>query len=233
MVRFGMQLGLALVMASGLVFSASADVPTTLELNLGTSVTHTFQVSSSIAEKVKLSIDRADLDALAGGNKVLVTVTPAEVVLKPSQPVNVQFKVEVPTNSPSFSNVKLGVFSQGRGARLLLGETSLSVKPVIEVRLNGGSPETWSLPKNSSFVSHKDGLTVRFVSLDKTQSHTIHSSGAIPHQDSSLPPANDQGPTGVYEVVIKSGAGQLKAGVYCHDHEGFGNLRTMLFNVAE
>ncbi|HEX4925850.1 MAG TPA: hypothetical protein VFV50_17285 [Bdellovibrionales bacterium] len=220
---------LAAILLAGL--QASADVPASLELNLGTSQTYTFELTSSAEETMKLSIDRKELDAVAGGKKVLVTVTPAEVVTKPGQPATVEFKVEVPTDAPSFAGAKIELNGKGSAGRVNIGSTAVSVKPVVEIKLSGGTPEAWTMGKTANFVAHKDGLKVRFINLDKTKTHTIHSSGAIPHQDGSLPPANEQGPTGMYETVIKPATTPSKAGVYCHEHEGFSALRTLNFNV--
>lgn len=220
---------LVAILLAGL--QASADVPAALELNLGTSQTYTFEMTSSAEETTKLSIERKELDAIAGGKKVFVTVTPAEVVTKPGQPATVQFKIDVPTDAPSFAAAKISLDAKGPGGRVSIGSTTLSVKPVVEIKIDGNSPETWTLGKTSNFLAHKDGLKVRFINLDKARTHTIHSSGAIPHQNGSLPPANEQGATGVYETVIKPASTQSKAGVYCHEHEGFSALRTLNFNV--
>ncbi|MEQ1875331.1 MAG: hypothetical protein ABL958_01705 [Bdellovibrionia bacterium] len=226
------RIGLSFVVAGLLTaVAAKADVPADLELNLGTSVSYNIQVSSTTADTVKLTIDRADLDKVKGGEKVLVTLTPSEVVLKPNTPVNIEFKVTVPTDSPSFEAVKIGVNSKSNGGRVNVGETMVAVKAIYEVALKGNSPEEWSLPKTASFSTHKNGLLVRFLNYDKTKKHQIHSGGAIPHSDNPLEAANEQGPVGSYEYTVKSAATPSKAGVYCHDHEGFGQTRTLNFNV--
>ncbi len=224
-----------MVLAAGLLFNpqASANVPGDVELKLGTTASFNFQISQSQAGEVKFAVDRTDLDQIAGAKKIQIMVIPEVVILKANQPVDIVFKINVPTDSPSFAPVKVGVNMATIQGIANIGETMFGVKPIYEMYLKGGSPEVWSGSKTASFVSHKDGVTVRFLNMDKTKSHTIHSGGAIPHQDGSLSPANEQGPVGSYDTVVKASTVSSKAGVYCHEHEGFGDNRTLVFNVQQ
>lgn len=231
MVRFGS----LLIALLSLVSTAQADVPAQVELNLGTSKTYSFEVTSQKADTIKFTVDRSQLDKVKGGEKVVIEVNPAEAALKAGETVNVEFTVTVPTGSPSFEPVKVALDSKCSAGKVHVGETMLSVKAVYEVFIKEGETENWSVPKNASlnFARHSKGVLVRFLNLDKTKSHQVHSGGAIPHSDAPLAPANNDGPVGSYEYTVVPSANVLKAGVYCHDHEGFGSQRMLNFNVPE
>jgi hypothetical protein len=225
------RLGFFLFALTGLVSISHADVPADLELNLGASKAYTFDVSSTTEDTVKLTVDRTELDKVKGAEKVQITLTPSEIQLKPNVPVTVEFKVSVATDSPSFAPVKIAVNSKSRAGKVNVGDTMFAVKAVYEVLLKGGSPEEWTSPKTVNIASHKNGVLVRFLNMDKTKSHQVHAQGALPHSDKPLAPANEQGPVGAFEYTVKSATTPSKADVYCHDHEGFGQRRTLSFNV--
>jgi hypothetical protein len=174
------------------------------------------------------------------------------VTLVPGSAVTVNVLVTISTMAPSFANktLHLDATSSSNSSITASAIVPLQVNAIYDVTLHGpataGVPsvENWSVAPGQtvSFVSHSEGLVVRFNNYSTTK-HLIHSSGGpITHEDTSNAypgtsiigmPGSTNGTTvgGVYSVTIPGGTTEMTSQVYCHYDEPASQSRNFQFNV--
>lgn len=217
-------------------WSASAEFPAELNLNLGTSAAFKVELSSPVQQIFNFNVDRKSIDG-AGGKKVQVSVSPAQIALNAGEIATVEITVRVPADSASLVAAKLSVTAKGNKDKIFLGETVLTVNPVYDITLeskpgdNGELEDVFSAPALTVFAPHRDGVTIRFKNLD-SRVHRIHSDKvAFIHQPDSLQPHAHHGAQGgVFEVTVKAEKGKtLKNIFYCHLHDTLKKAKTLVF----
>jgi hypothetical protein len=226
----------ALVVISAAQASSMAlNVPSNASLPLDRSldVNASVHIPAGSIGSIGLSVDTSSLHATS--TDVAVTVEPSTIQIPASAgDWDAPFKVHFHTlpGSHSFKSLPVKVIAQVSGNNPTLSQTLLlTVAAVYEIDLYGGKiPEGWSSPMTLSMPKHDGGVTINFVNLDTTNTHTIHGEEAIPHQEGDpLAEATANGPGGVYTINVPSGDPVM--GYYrCHDHETEDMLRSISFN---
>jgi hypothetical protein len=182
---------------------------------------------------------------------------PGEVTLTSGGTATSTLTITVPTMSPSFTSSSIQVVATDVVNKAITSTVTvpLTVNAVFNVYLNPPStnskvPENWSMAVGSTanFISHAGGLVVNFNNMDSVV-HLIHSTdgftnGPIEHESITvdypgsnvigMPASTDPGKTagGIYSQTVAAATSQSTAQVYCHDHEGISDARTLNFNVA-
>jgi hypothetical protein len=190
------------------------------------------QIPAGFTGDVKFATDSAALPQ--GTKEVSVLVTPAILHMTTANTamteIPVQISIRSQAESHSFKALAIKIAAKAQGATSMQSIT-LTVDAVYEIDLTGGNaPEGWSSPMALVMPKHDGGLTINFVNMDTSSTHTIHGEDAIPHQETDpLAVATATQPGGVYVVNIPSG--DPVSGEYrCHDHEDETMLRTISFN---
>jgi hypothetical protein len=190
------------------------------------------QIPAGFTGDVSLATDSSLLPQ--GAKEVSLMVTPTTVhVAKASSAMTeipVQIVIRSQAESHSFKALAVSVAAKAQST-ISIQSMALTVDAIYEIDLTGGTaPEGWSSPMTLEMPKHDGGLTINFVNMDTSSTHTIHGEDAIPHQEGDpLAMATAGQPGGVYVVTIPSG--DPVSGEYrCHDHEDETMLRTISFN---
>jgi hypothetical protein len=226
-------LALSLILSAGMNVQADNLSPISLKLGTVTEIDLGFDVLA--ANVSGIAIDREQIKKSVKGSDGIGM----EVVKSDSG--NYKLKVTVPTTAPSFASTQFelkAVDVKGDKKTLTIG--TLAVEPVYEVIVHEDTTakrDVWTSEKVTSFVTHKGGMKIRFISDDATVTHRIHSNGgAFEHQPDSLEPMKSNGDKDVYEVVVAEvlPKNQRKNTHYCHEHEGSANTqRNFVFNTDQ
>jgi hypothetical protein len=234
MLRLVTCLAVAALFAAHLAFAAdpvSVQVPAdeqVLHLGAKHSIPVTVTASQDFEGTVELAADLSDLAQPDPQGHVKATVDPSMVQLTPGSRATVTLEVTTSSLAPTIPPRMLGVKAKAvsaTGTTTLSRAFGVSVDAIFEIRLYGGpAPESWDSPLSVSFAPHAEGVLVRFINMDSSVSHTIHSSGPIPHGSAAIRPG------GTYEYRV-TGSQRMRDQYYCHDHENGGPAtRTLLFN---
>lgn len=225
----------------------------TTQLGLQEQVPLQISGNSTYSGTVNLSILESELSAIDTAGAIKFSFNPAAVTISPGVTATSTLTVTIGTMAPSFAASLFHIQANDSAAPTISGAVSvpLQVQAIFDVYMFGpvtkgvASPETFSLAPGSitKFISHSEGLTVRFHNMD-SEVHLVHSSGGpIPHESVDvpytgtttigLPPSPDGGKTagGIYTNVVKAGTVAQTSQVYCHLHEGGKEIRTLQFNV--
>ena len=228
--------------------------PTLQTANLGTSlrVPVVLTGDNAFTGAVNLSLRASDIQAIDPGNAIAFSLDHTSVNLTPGVAVTVNVLVNISTMAPSFANQSLHIDAYESANTSVKASTvvPLQIKAIYDVSLHGAatasmpSVENWSVSPGQtvSFVSHAEGLTLRFNNY-ATDVHLIHSSGGpithesltIPYPATSIiglpPSANGTVDGGIYSVMIPPGTSEMTSQVYCHFHEPASQARNFQFNV--
>ncbi|MGZ3722756.1 MAG: hypothetical protein ACXVA9_07500 [Bdellovibrionales bacterium] len=230
--------------ANGLPIIKVSDIPMQTA-NLGTKIVVpvNFTVPSSYSGTLKLEVLAPELKVLDPGAGIKFSFQPATLAITGGGQAAATLTIDVTTLAPSFDLSMFHVHASDMSNSAIVADASvpLSVKAIYEVQLFGrlnaasASPEKWSVAIGSvtSFISHPEGLSFKFVNMDKLSVHRVHSSGGpIAHEGNDMAASVDGTlPGGNYAIMIAPSATKGASAVYCHDHEGGGQIRTFQFNV--
>ncbi len=192
---------------------------------------------STINEIVKLTIEKDELDQIDVAQSIKLYISNPSFKLNPNSKVFFQLTLDVSTMAPTVMGSHFHVLARSVATNQVLANLQIpfAVHSVYEIMLYGGSPtELWNSPSTVAFTSHPEGVTVRFINMDPTDAHIIHSTGPIPHGDTTMPmaPSVNGKPGGIYQytVTTQSPVGDT---YYCHLHEGGNEARTLTFNTPQ
>jgi hypothetical protein len=225
--------------------------------NLGTSVVVPLIISSDSVFNgtVKLSVRESDFATLDPGQGITFALASPTVTLAPNGMGTVNLTVHVSTMSPSFVSQSIHIDGVSADGSVTSSTTlPITVNAVFDIFMDGpvtagkAAPENWSLAVGSDtkFISHTGGLLLRFNNMDG-EVHLVHSSNGqnglpVPHESLTvpytgtktigLPASTDPLKTagGIYMVTVAASTATSLAQVYCHQHEGGGESRTLQFN---
>jgi hypothetical protein len=234
--QIGVYFSLSALLISGSAFADAIafHAPGRAEIQLDQTATlrGVAQIPAGFTGDVTLATDSTALPQ--GANEVSVMITPAVLHVTTANSAMTEIPVQISIRSQAESHsfkalaVKVAAKTQGTTSTQSI---ALTVDAIYEIDLTGGNaPEGWSSPMTLVMPKHDGGLTINFVNLDTSSTHTIHGEDAIPHQEGdplAMATAGQAG--GVYVVNIPSG--DPVSGEYrCHDHEDETMLRTISFN---
>jgi mono/diheme cytochrome c family protein len=216
------------------LFSWNASKVSGLQLNLGQNKSTTVELlAGNYSGPVKIHAETDEISDIDPAGFVRIEVNPSQVTLVPGGKHTVTVNVSTDTMAPDFDlHLHLVAAEDNSAPKESHLEIPLQVQPVYEVLIQGGAaPENWGLSGPVNFRKHTAGVTVRFINMDTESAHRVHSSGAIPHQDTTMAAAVGTTPGGTYEKTVMPGS-PTTATLYCHSHEGSAQAHTLNFNVG-
>ena len=215
-----------------------------IEQALGTSSQHKYSVTSAAGfegkVKISLYIESTDFKALDSLSATKITVDPQVLEMGAGETQEVTVTVDVGTQSPSMNMGDKGasftLVAAGDNDESKEAVTNFSIMPEMRVEVRGvdGASMVWTPDlKDISFRSHADGLTLKFVNMEKNATNIIHGNGDIPHQPTNQPlaPAVGDEDGGTYNVTIADD--DDSGSFYSHSYEGGGQRRNVTFNSEE
>ena len=228
--------------------------PSLQSANLGTTLRIPIVITgdNEFSGTVNLSLRASDILAIDPTDAITFALDHSSVNLSPGTAVPVNILMTISTMAPSFASqtLHLDATSSSNSSFSASAIVPLKVNAIYDVTLHGpavaGMPsvENWSVAPGQtvSFVSHSEGLVVRFNNYSMT-THLIHSSGGpIAHESLSIPymgtttiglPGSTNGTTvgGIYSVTVPGGTTEMTSQVYCHFDEPASQSRNFQFNV--
>jgi len=229
--------------------------PSSQSVNLGTTtkVPLIFSSDTLYNAPVSLIVRASDLQALSQldpGASISISFDRPGFVLAPSSTATSNVIITISTMAPSLTGQSIHIDAVNPFTTHVVATATLQVQinAIYDVNIypaTTAEPENWSLAAGASvgFISHPEGLKVRFNNYD-SQTHLIHSDGGpIPHESLSTPyagtsvigiPSSPDGGTtagGIYENVVTAGTTMQVSQVHCHLHEAEAQNRTLSFNL--
>lgn len=232
----------------------SLSQPSSQVANLGTKlqIPVTISGTNGYSGTLNLKVSPGNLSTVDPGQGITFSFSPASVTLSPDVSGTSTLTVDVTTMAPSFSlsQFQIAAIDSANPQIQAVVSVPIQVKAIFDVLMKGplnppaASPENWSIAVGSvtGFISHPEGLVVRFQNYGPTADIVHSSGGPIPHESTGnfpgtntpgVPPSPDGGKTsgGAYVNTVAASATSSASIVYSHNHEGGAQGRTLKFNV--
>jgi hypothetical protein len=228
--------GLFLVLLSLGPLAASAD-PLNLRVNLGAESVVDLGVDVQEIDINSVQVEIPGLKKLKGSDQVSFQV----LITNDSTNLSRSLKLKVKTTSAAPSTEKPFPFivkaRELNGKTVQLAEGLLTINAIFEIKIESSTEEAdqWNVEKSTAFRSHKSGLQIRFINLDRKKAHRIHVDKDPYHQPAGeeLAPLMEDRAASAYTITFYPKDPKQKRIYWCHYHEGLKEARELWINTDQ